>query len=161
DNAEEARLAASMLYYPPKGIRGMAKMIRSSGFGKSVLEYEEKEKSMIGIVQVETADALKNIDAIAATSGIDVLFVGPSDLTLALGIFNQFNHPLYQDGIKNVAGAAKKNGKTTGVLLQNINEYEMYHKLGYRLLACGGDAAFVSKGAEAMVGMMREAVAGM
>jgi 4-hydroxy-2-oxoheptanedioate aldolase len=156
ETVEEAVLAASMLYYPPKGIRGMAKMIRSSGFGKAVNEYQQKEKSMIGIVQVETASALKNIDGIAAVDGVDVLFVGPSDLTLALGIFNQFNHSIYQDAIKNVSQAAKKHGKATGVLLQNINEYEMYYKLGYRVLACGGDAAFVAKGAETMMGMMRE-----
>ena len=161
DNAEEAVIAASMLYYPPRGVRGMAKMIRSSGFGKAVNEYAEKEKSMMGIVQVETVNALKNIETIAATDGIDVLFVGPSDLTLALGIFNQFNHNLYQDAIKNVAQAAKKNNKATGVLLQNINEYEMYYKLGYRVLACGGDAAFVAKGAEAMEGMMREKKGGV
>ncbi|MGZ8538954.1 MAG: HpcH/HpaI aldolase family protein [Flavisolibacter sp.] len=150
DNVEEAKLAASMLYYPPKGIRGMAKMIRSSGFGKTVTEYSEAEKAIVGIIQIETVSALDNIDAIAAVDGVDVLFVGPSDLTLALGIFNQFEHALYQQAIKEVANAAKKHGKATGVLLQNINEYEMYFNLGYRFLASGGDAAFVAKGAEVM-----------
>ena len=155
DNAEEAKLAASMLYYPPKGIRGMAKMIRSSGFGKTVTEYSEAEKSIVGIIQIETLSALKSIDAIAAVDGVDVLFVGPSDLTLALGIFNQFEHPIYQQAIKDVADAAKRYGKATGVLLQNINEYEMYVNLGFRFLASGGDAAFVAKGSEVMAEMMR------
>ena len=154
DNAEEAKIAVSMLYYPPKGVRGMAKMIRASGFGKTVTEYSEAEESMVGIIQIETAIAVQNIDAIAAVDGVDVLFVGPSDLTLALGIFNQFDHTLYQQAIKDVALAANKYGKATGVLLQNINEYEMYHNLGYRFLASGGDAAFVSKGAEVIAQTM-------
>ena len=147
DTAEEAQLAASLLYYPPKGIRGMAKMIRSSGYGKSVNDYEKIQKKLIGIIQVETVNAVKNIESIAAVDGVDVLFVGPSDLTLALGIFNQFNDQLYQNAIKAVADAAKKNNKAAGVLLQDISEYPMYHDLGFRFLASGGDAAFVARGA--------------
>jgi 4-hydroxy-2-oxoheptanedioate aldolase len=155
DNPEDAQLAASMLYYPPKGIRGMAKMIRASGFGRSVNDYESMQRKLVGIVQVETINAVKEIDSIAAINGVDVLFVGPSDLTMALGIFNQFDHPNYQQAIRDVGKAAQKHGKAAGVLLQDISEYEMYHQLGYRVLACGGDAAFVAKGAAEMAKQMR------
>jgi 4-hydroxy-2-oxoheptanedioate aldolase len=154
ETAAEARLAASLLYYPPKGTRGMAKMIRSSGFGKSVNEYEEMQKNITGIIQVETESALNDIENIAGIDGVDVLFVGPSDLTMTLGIFNMFDHEKYRQAIKKVATAAKNNGKTCGVLLQDIKEYEMYHALGFRFLACGGDAAFVSRGAVQMADQM-------
>jgi len=113
------------------------------------------QKSIIGFIQVETVSALKRIDDIAAIDGVDVLFVGPSDLTMALGIFNKFDHADYQQAIKEVAKAAKNHGKAAGVLLQDIKEYEMYHQLGYSVLACGGDAAFVSRGAAQMVAQMR------
>jgi 2-keto-3-deoxy-L-rhamnonate aldolase RhmA len=156
DNPAEAELAVSMLYYPPKGIRGMAKMIRASGFGKTVNDYENMQKNILGIVQVETVNAVKEINAITAIDGVDVLFVGPSDLTMALGIFNQFDHPDYQQAIKDVAKAAQKHGKAAGVLLQDISEYEMYHQLGFRILASGGDAAFVAKGGAQMVKQMNE-----
>jgi len=156
DSTDEAKLAASMLYYPPKGIRGMAKMVRASGFGKTVSDYEAMQKNITGLIQVETINAVKQIDAIAAIDGVDVLFVGPSDLTMALGIFNQFDHPAYRQVIKDVAKAAKDHGKAAGVLLQDISEYEMYHQLGYRVLASGGDAAFVAKGAAQMVKQMKE-----
>jgi 4-hydroxy-2-oxoheptanedioate aldolase len=155
DNAVEAKLAASMLYYPPNGIRGMAKMIRASGFGKHVNEYASMEKNIIGIIQIETINAVEQIDGIAAINGVDVLFVGPSDLTMALGIFNQFDHPVYQNAIADVAKVANKHKKAAGVLLQNINEYKMYYDLGYRVLACGGDAAFVAKGAADLVKEMK------
>jgi len=156
DTADEAALAASMLFYPPRGIRGMAKMVRSSGFGKSVTDYESMQEYLIGVIQIETIHALKAIDSIAAIEGVDVLFVGPSDLTMALGIFNQFDHSSYQQAIKDVANAAKKHNKAAGVLLQDISEYGMYYSLGYKVLACGGDAAFVSRGAANMVKQMKE-----
>ncbi len=96
-NKEEAALAVSMMYYPPAGIRGMAKMVRATGFGKNADEYIAKlDQHLVCVIQIENINAVKEIDAIAAIPGVDVLFVGPSDLSLALGIFGQFNHPAYQ-----------------------------------------------------------------
>jgi 2-keto-3-deoxy-L-rhamnonate aldolase RhmA len=155
--SRETDEAIRMMYYPPRGVRGLAKMIRATGFGRTANEYMANvEKNLVGVIQIETTNALQNIDAIAATEGVDVLFVGPNDLSLSLGILGQINHPLYQQSIRDVARAAKKHGKATGVLLQDINEYEMYHKLGYRFLACGGDSGFVRKGAEDVVKTMND-----
>ncbi len=156
-NKEEAELAVNMMYYPPRGIRGMAKMVRATGFGKNADEYiASLDKNLVGVMQIENINALKDIEAIAAIPGADVLFVGPSDLSLALGIFGQFNHPAYQQAMQDVAGAAKKHGKAAGVLLQNIDEYEMYYHLGFRFLACGADGSFVARSAEALVKQMKE-----
>jgi 4-hydroxy-2-oxoheptanedioate aldolase len=139
-NEEEAEAAIKMMYYPPHGIRGTARAYVAN-----------LDKILLGIIQIETVSALKHIDAIAAVDGVDVLFVGPFDLTTALGIFGQLDHMLYQQAIRDVADAARKYGKATGVLLRDPKEYEMYHDLGYRFLACGADGAFVTKGADEMV----------
>ena len=156
-NSEEAKLAVDLMYYPPKGVRGMAKMVRASGFGKNADQYiATLEENLVGVMQIENINAVKDIDAIAAVPGVDVLFVGPSDLSLALGIFGKFDQPAYQQAIKDVADAAKKYGKAAGVLLQNINEYEMYYQLGYRFLACGADGAFVARSAEALFKQMSD-----
>lgn len=156
-SAKEARDAVEMMYYPPHGTRGMAKMTRATGFGKFATEYiNNLDQNLISIIQIETTTALKNIDSIAATDGIDVLFVGPTDLTLSLGILGQLGHPKYQEAIQAVVGAAKKYGKAAGVLLQDVNEYDMYYQLGFRFLACGADSVFVRKGAEEMVKRLRE-----
>lgn len=105
---EQADLAARMMYYPPKGIRGMAKMVRATGFGGRTDTYiNNLEKSIISVIQIETTSSIQHIDDIAAIDGVDVLFVGPSDLSLALGIFGQLHHPLYQQAIQEVARAAK------------------------------------------------------
>lgn len=150
--AEIADEVSRMMYYPPKGTRGMAKMVRAMGFGKNATEYiGNLNNNLVGVVQIETPGALDQLDRIASLDTVDVLFVGPSDLTLSLGIFGQLDHPLYQQAIRSVAQAAKKYGKATGVLLLDLAEYEMYYQLGYRFLACGADATFVARGAEAMV----------
>jgi len=157
--SQEADDAIRMMYYPPRGARGMAKMVRATGFGRHADEYiDSLEKNLVGVIQIETLNALQNIDDISATEGVDVLFVGPNDLSLALGVFGQLDHALYQKAIRDVASAAKKHGKVTGVLLQDVNEYEMYYDLGYRFLACGADSAFVRKGADELVKTLRAKV---
>lgn len=149
---KDAEAAVKMMYYPPRGIRGTARAVRAMGFGRTADAYVANlDKTILGIAQIETISALKRIDAIAAVDGVDVLFVGPFDLTTALGIFGQLDHILYQKAIRDVADAAKKHGKATGVLLRDPKEYHMYHDLGYRFLACGADGAFVRQGADDMV----------
>jgi len=151
-NEKEAEAAIKMMYYPPRGIRGTARAVRAMGFGRTSDAYVSNlDQTLVGIIQIETVSALKNINAIAAVDGVDVLFVGPFDLTTALGIFGQLDHMLYQQAIRDVAEAATKHGKATGVLLRDPKEYHMYHDLGYRFLACGADGAFVRTGADEMV----------
>lgn len=154
-SAEESERAIKLMYYPPRGIRGMAKMVRATQFGKTFTSYYEHiDKTLVGIIQIETRPALEQINEIAALEGVDVLFVGPTDLSIALGTFNQLHHPDFQKAIKDVATAAKKYGKAAGVLMQDISEYKMYADLGYRFLACGGDSAFIIKGAATMASEM-------
>ena len=157
ESAEEAQAALRMMYYPPKGVRGLAKMVRATGFGKHLDEYMAGlENYLVGVIQIETLNAVKQIDAIAALKETDVLFVGPSDLSLALGIFNQFDHADYRQAITQVVKSAQKHGKAAGILLQNVNDYEMYYQLGFRFMACGADTSFVARGAESMVKQMNE-----
>ena len=160
-SAQEAERAVQLMYYPPRGVRGMAKSVRAHGYGRNSSDYiDNVEKNLITVIQIETVQAIKEVDAIAATPGVDVLFVGPSDLSLAYGIFGQVNHPLYQEAIRAVVAAAKKHKKIAGVLLQEVDEYEMYHTLGYRFLACGADGYFVSRGADELIRRLRAKVKG-
>jgi 4-hydroxy-2-oxoheptanedioate aldolase len=157
-NEKEAEAAIKMMYYPPRGIRGTARAVRAMGYGRTSDAYVANlDKTLLGVIQIETVSALKCIDAIASVDGVDILFVGPFDLTTALGIFGQLDHMLYQQAIRDVADAAKKYGKATGVLLRDPKEYQMYHDLGYRFLACGADGAFVRQGADEMVKQLNHA----
>ncbi|MCW3109086.1 MAG: 4-hydroxy-2-oxovalerate aldolase [Segetibacter sp.] len=151
NNLDQAKKVVSGLRYPPEGSRGVAKMVRASGFGKNFDEYRNSaNENIVGVVQIETIEALDHLDEIAALDGIDVLFIGPADLTMALGIFGQFDHPLFVDAVKATVSAAQKAGKSTGILIFNPNDYSTYYNLGIRMIACGADATFVAEGARNM-----------
>jgi len=151
NNVDEAKMVVSGLRYPPEGTRGVAKMVRATGFGKNFPEYSSGAKdNIVGIVQVETTEVLNHLDKIAALDGIDVLFIGPADLTMALGIFGQFDHALFKNALKETVNAAQKAGKATGILIFNPDDYKTYYDLGIRMIACGADATFVADGARNM-----------
>jgi 4-hydroxy-2-oxoheptanedioate aldolase len=150
-NATEAAAVAKGLHYPPDGNRGIAKMVRASGFGQNFPDYFKNSKeNILGIVQIETAEVLDHLDAVAATDGIDVLFIGPSDLSMELGIFGQLDHSLFKDAVRATVNAAQKAGKAVGILIPNPDDYRRYHDMGIRFIACGADGTFVGEGARSM-----------
>ena len=148
NSPEEAMAVARGLHYPPFGERGVAMKVRATGYGENFANYyRDAKENILGIVQIETLDVLDHLDEVAQTDGIDVLFIGPADLTMALGIFGQFDHPLFKDALKATVNAAEKAGKATGILTFNPNDYEKYHDAGIRMIACGADGSFVTNGA--------------
>ena len=148
---EEARQAAKAIRYPPDGIRGVARMVRATNFGSDFSEYyANQKKNLVCIVQIETEEILNSLDSVAAIDEIDVLFVGPMDLSIALGVFGQLDHPRFMDALKATADAAAKEGKAAGILLQNPEEFKKYYELGFRFIACSSDSSFVQIGARKM-----------
>jgi 4-hydroxy-2-oxoheptanedioate aldolase len=160
-DTREAEQAISYMRYSPDGVRGMAGMIRATDFGLSSKEYYAGYKqNLLGVIQIETVESLNHLDEIAAIDGVDVLFVGPADLSLSLGVYQQWDHPKYMEALKKVRDAASKAGKATGTLLRNADEYEKYYGLGYRMIGCGADAVFVLRGAMNMVRELNDRNAG-
>ena len=135
----------------------MAKMVRAADFGKNFDDYyKDGQQDILGIFQVETEGVLHHLDEVASIDGVDVLFIGPADLSAALGVLGQFEHPRFTDAIRLTAQAAEKAGKTVGVLLYGPEQFQMYHALGFRLIACGADSAFVATGAREMAGRLND-----
>ena len=148
---DDAKKAVDGMHYAPIGKRGVAKMVRATGFGKNFDGYREGSKdNILGIIQIETREALDQLDGIASLDGVDVLFIGPSDLSMSLGIFGQFEHPLYIDALRAIVAAATKAGKVVGILLFDPKDYKTYYDMGIRFIACGSDATFVAQGAKNM-----------
>lgn len=151
ETVADSQNVVSAMYYSPDGNRGVAKMVRATGFGGEFDLYRQKLKeNILGIIQIETTKALDQLDEIASLDGVDVLFIGPSDLTMSLGIFGQFDHPRYLDALNAITAAATKAGKATGILLFDPKDYETYYNMGIRFMACGSDATFVAQGAKHM-----------
>lgn len=135
----------------PRGRRGM----NTSGFdalygGKSLAELgaESNRESFVAI-QIETPGALAECDAIAAIDGVDLLFLGPSDMSQELGILGQWEHPQLWAAYEKVAAACAKHGKNWGTIAVNPSHARRTHEMGCRMLSFGIDAVILRRGVEA------------
>ena len=144
----DAEQAVKGVRYQPEGARGAARMIRAAQFGAGFEDYyANHKKNLVCIVQIETAEILDSLESVAAIDGVDVLFVGPMDLSIALGVYGKPDHPKFVEAIKATADAAAKEGKAAGILLKNPTEFKRYYDFGFRFIACGSDGVFVQEGA--------------
>ena len=155
ETAEDARAAVGAMRYPPDGVRGVAFANRACGYGSNLRPYLEGSKSLITIVQIESPLAVENADAIAACDGVDVLFIGPSDLSYSMGIFGEFTHPEFDAAIRRTAAAAATHGKISGILLPSPADFARYRDAGYRFIASGNDAVLMNNAARALTTSLR------
>lgn len=155
DTRAQAEAVVAATCYPPAGNRGVALMNRGAAFGARVGAFGTTDGLVCVIVQIESAEALGAVDAIAAVDGVDVLFVGPSDLSHALGCFGQFEDAAYVDGVRAVVKACRSAGKAAGVLAGSPADAERYLSEGYRFVGVSGDGGFLAKGAAAAATEMR------
>ena len=145
--AAEARAVVHAMRYPPRGMRGVAKLTRASSFGARFDDYfAHAHEWLVTLTQIETTDALDNAAEIAAVDGVDVLFVGPMDLTTSMGIPGQYNDARFHDALGEVADAAKSAGKAAGILLLDPANLPLCKELGYTVVALGSDGGSVQAG---------------
>lgn len=156
NTAGEARSAVAAMRYPPHGVRGVAKVTRGAGFGADFEDYYlHAHERMLTVIQIETPEAVGNIDEIAAVDGADVLFVGPTDLTYNLGIRDQFDHPQFVEAVQKVCAAAKKHGKAAGVLVHNPALVVKMREYGFTFVALGSDGGSVRSGLVSILQTLR------
>lgn len=154
--ADEARTVVRGMRYPPDGNRGVAKMTRATRYGEDFDIYQKNiPDTLIGIIQIETMASLDHLDEIAAIEGVDVLFVGPSDLSMAMGIFGQLDHPQFITALNRVITAAKTANKQVGILLPTPAGMKKYVDMGIHFIACGTDASFLTRTARQTAADMR------
>jgi 4-hydroxy-2-oxoheptanedioate aldolase len=160
DSAEDARDAASAMRYPPLGVRGVAFSNRACHYGSNFRPYlEASAEALLTIVQIETRAAVDRVAEIAAVPGVDVLFIGPSDLSHSYGILGQFDHPDFTSAIERTVQAAQTHGKALGILLPSPADLARYHSLGFRFIASGSDAVLLNNAARSLVQSLREKLA--
>src|SRR4029077_14746782 len=112
---ELAAQAAAACRYPPAGRRGSGPVLaRFTWPGGSDGYPDSADSNVVVIVIIEEARAVENVEAIAATPGIDVMFIGTSDLSFSLGLRGNQDHPRLQEALEKVVAAAHKHGKVAG-----------------------------------------------
>ena len=154
-NVDEAQAAVSAMRYPPHGIRGVAGLTRAGRFGAVQGYTARAEEELCLIVQVETAEALAQIEAIAAVDGVDGLFIGPSDLAASMGHPGAPGHPevvaAIEDAIRRIVAA----GKAAGVLTLDATFARRCIQLGTTFTAVGMDIQLLVQGARKLAADFR------
>jgi 2-dehydro-3-deoxyglucarate aldolase/4-hydroxy-2-oxoheptanedioate aldolase len=152
-SAAEVRQAASFLRYPPVGTRGLA--LRTRGADMGGLAHAEVARvvneRVVGIVQIESPGAVDDADEIAAMDEVDVLFVGPADLSHTLGVPGRFDDDTYLGALQKVADACQRHAKAAGILLYDATVLARHQDLGFRFIGLGSEGSYVSAGARTML----------
>jgi 4-hydroxy-2-oxoheptanedioate aldolase len=158
DNAAQARECVAAMRYPPDGVRGVATIVRAAGYGTHFNDYRNESKStLLPIIQIESAEAVKNVEEIAAVDGVGVLFVGPMDLSTSLGIFRQYDHPLFLDALNKTLEAARRHNRVAGILLPTADTTRHYRDMGFRFLTAGTDVLLLKTAAMQLLQQLRDA----
>jgi 4-hydroxy-2-oxoheptanedioate aldolase len=161
NTAEEARQAAAAMRYPPQGVRGAARFNRAAGFGQDFDTYfVEANANLLTIVQIETVEAVAQAEAIAAVDGVDVLFIGPLDLSVSLGIPQQYDRSEFRAAVQRVITAARQAGKAAGILLGSAEQIAPAVADGFTFIAVGSDGSLVAAGMNRLAADLKKAAHG-
>lgn len=156
DTAEEAAQMVSAVRYPPAGTRGVgAALARATSYGRNSSYIHEANDEICLIVQAESRAAIENIDAIAATPGVDVVFIGPADLSADMGHPGDLDHPEVQEAIAHAIRRIDAAGKTPGTLAFTDEAAGLYTDMGARFLGIGADISILRASLDALAAKSR------
>ncbi|MCE5252157.1 hypothetical protein LLG96_18300 [bacterium] len=154
DTVEDALEAVRNARYFPLGRRGYSTCSRSTLQGKQRLDTSlmaEKNDETMLMVQIESGEAVRNVDDIAAVEGVDILFIGSSDLSQDMGITPDPRHPKLEEAVHTVSRAIKQHGKIGAFIVPDPSRVPYYCDLGFNLIICGMDTAMFRSAAETLL----------
>jgi 2-keto-3-deoxy-L-rhamnonate aldolase RhmA len=149
DTAEQARAAVAACRYPPDGIRGSAYgLVRASDYGMAADQFfDELPGNVVIMCQIESVTAVENVEEIAAVEGVDVLFMGPVDLSASMGIMGQTDHPDLIAMRARAEKAIKAAGKWMGGLAVKGDSVQAMKERGYDIVTGVSDVSLLRDGA--------------
>ena len=149
---ELAERAASACRYPPHGRRGSGAGLAKFAWPDRDRYYDSADENITVVTIIEEACAVERVDEIAATPGIDVLFIGTSDLSFSLGLRGEQSHPTLREAIAKVVAAAKRHGKFAGRPAGTPEQVREYREQGFQLFQAPTDIGFLTAGAKRYLG---------
>ena len=159
-NTEEAQAVVSACRYGPEGIRGAAPvLLRATNYGKDIARYQEwMENDFLLIAQIESKEAVNQIEEIAAIDGIDMLFIGPIDLSASLGQLGQFESKAFIEAFEKIESATLAAGKLLGAIPFADWNAERLYENGHHLVLSGADSILLREAAEKDVANLNDAL---
>lgn len=149
DSPEQAAAAVRAVRYPPDGVRGVGSALGRGSRWNRVEDYLTRAGTTISLtVQIETAAALRNIEAIASTPGVDAIFMGPSDLAASLGVLGQQEHPDVVAAVEAGIATGRRLGVPVGVNAFVSATADRYLAAGASFVLVGADVALLARSSE-------------
>ena len=143
--AEDIAAIRSAALYPPEGKRGIGPG-RATDFGLRIFERKvAPNKDTVVIIQIETKEALQNLDAILAFEFFDMVFVGPGDLSMNLGIFGEFANPLLVEQVERIIRKAREYDKKVGIFAGNVEMAVQWLKQGVDLVTLNSELGLMAQ----------------
>ncbi len=159
-DADEAARAVAASRYPPQGIRGMAGMSRATKFGTTPNYFATANEGIAVILQLETPQAVAQLEAIAAVDGVDALFLGPADLSGAMGYVGQLTHPAVMEAMADAVRRCHAVGKPVGTVGGTPEVVQQYRAMGFDFVAIASDLGLLMRAAQGAVAAVRAAADG-
>jgi 2-keto-3-deoxy-L-rhamnonate aldolase RhmA len=155
---EQAGAIVQYSKYTPLGNRGFGTQTGQTDYNpsKAVEFMKEANEHTLIIAQIETKEAIENVDAILGTEGIDVGLIGPNDLSISLGIPDQMSSETLVQAIDKVVESAKKNGKASGIHIGNTELIRKWKSKGMTVLACSTDIGFMYNASKTTLEQMKK-----
>ena len=157
-NADQARAAVAATRYPPAGIRGVSVANRANRYARVKDYFARANDEICVIVQIETREALANLEAIAAVPGVDALFIGPSDLAADVGHLGNSSHPEVKSLIEASLTRIHKTGKASGILTGIEADAHHWLSVGSTVVAVGSDLSLLARHTEELAARFKPAV---
>ncbi len=149
-SADEARAAVAAMRYAPEGVRGVSGTNRASKFGRVKNYAKTAAQELCLIVQIESGQALKELDAIASVEGVDGVFIGPADLHASLGFPGETRRPEIMEMILEATKKIRSLGKAPGFLTAVDEDSKKVLAAGSQFVAVGSDIGLLARGADAL-----------
>ncbi|CDX54266.1 alpha-dehydro-beta-deoxy-D-glucarate aldolase [Mesorhizobium plurifarium] len=149
--AEQARAIVAAMTYAPGGFRGFSVGHRANAFGRIAGYHAKAREQQLLAVQIEDETGVANAAEIAAVDGVDVLFVGPGDLSTNMGSMGNPGADHVQEAISSVRRAAASAGKASGILAPVKADADRYLADGFTMVAVGSDLGLLARGSDALI----------
>ncbi len=159
ETVEDARRAVASAKYPPLGTRGYAAMHRASGYGTLASYSTQANDTTACIIQLETPAAIDRLEEIASVPGVDALFVGPGDLSAAMGKIGNLKDAEVQAMIRHAAERAKRIGVPIGIVGPTPEMVDSFVRMGYAYVAVASDMGMMMRQAGAWLAELKGRVA--